>query len=102
MSSIATTSPARVWDLKPGNVFRGRTIATIQGVIGLASNPVAVLTFTTEDKHPVYISAVHSDLVQSCDSVRLRARAWVRHHGLREGDAVDIELLRAEVLLGYS
>lgn len=71
-----------------------------QGVVGLANNPVAVLTSYSENEHPVRISAMHSELVQCCDSVRLRARAWGLHHELREGDPVDLEMLRAEVLLG--
>ena len=28
----------------------------------------------------------------------LSARAWVRTHGLHEGDAVDLDRLRAEVM----
>ncbi|MFI7581143.1 hypothetical protein [Kocuria kalidii] len=97
MSSTAIVSPIRVWDLKPGDTFRGRTIVTIDGEVGLANNPVAVI-FYEGCNHSVRISAVHSDVVQGYDPIRFRARAWIHQHGLHEGDAVDIQLLRGEVL----
>ncbi|GGG69453.1 hypothetical protein GCM10011374_37340 [Kocuria dechangensis] len=91
----------RAWDLRPGDCFHGRVIVAVRGVVGLASSPVAVLSFTGEDsEHPVHtrIGAAHPDVESGCDDVWRAARAWVRSHGLREGEAVDLELLRTEVL----
>lgn len=91
----------RAWDLRPGDCFHGRIIASVHGVVGLASSPVAVLSFTGEDPdHTVQtrIGAAHPDVEAGCDDVWRAARAWVRAHGLDEGDAVDLDRLRADVL----
>jgi hypothetical protein len=67
----------------------------------LASSPVAVLSFTGADpEHTAQtrIGAAHPDMDTGCDDVWRAARAWVRSHGLHEGDAVDLDRLRTEVL----
>lgn len=91
----------RAWDLHPGDRFHGRVIASVRGVVGLASSPVAVLSFTGEDpKHTAQtrIAAAHPEGDTGGDEVWRAARAWVRAHGLHEGEAVDLDRLRAEVL----
>lgn len=43
----------RAWDLRPGAHFHGRTVAAVHAVVGLASSPVAVISFTGDDQeHP--------------------------------------------------
>jgi hypothetical protein len=99
--SVDCLSVHRAWDLHPGDCFHGRTIASVHGVVGLASSPVVVLVFTGEDSEHVVqtrIGAAHPDLEMGCDDVWRAARAWVRSHGLREGDALGLDQLRAEVL----
>jgi hypothetical protein len=91
----------RAWDLHPGDCFHGRVIASVHGVVGLASSPVAVLSFTGEDPDHIVrtrIGAAHPDVETGCDDIWHAARAWVRSHGLHEGDAVDLDQLRADVL----
>lgn len=100
-AAVDCRSVHRAWDLRPGDCFHGRIIVAVRGVVGLASSPVAVLSFSGEDaEHPVHtrIGAAHADVETGCDDVWRAARAWVRGHGLREGEAVDLDLLRAEVL----
>lgn len=95
------TAVHRAWDLRPGDVFHGRTIVSVRGEVGLGSSPVAVLSLTGENPaHPVQtrVGAAHPDTDYGCDAVWLAARAWVRTHGLREGDAVDLDELRSEVM----
>lgn len=86
-----------IWDLAPGDHSRGHTITAVQGVVGLAHSPVAVLFLSRNDR-PVKISATHSDSVQHSDEVTLRARGWIRGHGLREGDDIDIREIRLAAL----
>lgn len=91
----------RAWDLHPGDRFHGRTIVSVHGVVGLASSPVVVLSFAGQDaEHPIRtrIGAAHPDVECGRDDVWLAARAWVRSQGLHEGESVDLERLRAEVL----
>ncbi len=91
----------RVWDLHPGDRVHGRTIVAVRGVVGLASSPVAVLSLKGDDPAhtaQIRIGAAHPDVETGCDDVRRAARAWVRGHGLREGEAVDLDRLRTEVL----
>lgn len=91
----------RVWDLRPGDHFHGRTVASVQGVVGLASHPVAVIFFTGPDAGPTgqaRIGATESDTGRGHDAVRLLARAWVREQGLHEGQAVDLAELRSAVV----
>lgn len=95
--TLIRPSSQRVWDLIPGEVFRGRTIVAVRGEVGLASNPVAVISFAEDDPRPSRIPAAHSEFIQYCDEVATRARHWVRNHGLREGDAVDLASLRLDV-----
>lgn len=99
--SVDCLGAHRAWDLHPGDHIHGRTIATVRGVVGLASSPVAVLSFTGKNpEHPAQtrIAAAHPDRDTGCDDVWRAARAWVRGHGLHEGDAVDLDRLRTEVL----
>lgn len=99
--SVDCLGAHRAWDLHPGDHFHGRTIATVRGVVGLASSPVAVLSFTGKDpEHTAQtrIAAAHPDRDTGCDDVWRATRAWVRGHGLHEGDAVDLDRLRTEVL----
>lgn len=94
-------SVRRAWDLHPGDCLHGRIIASVRGVVGLACSPVAVFSFTGEDpEHTARtrIGAAHPDVELGCDDVWRAARAWVRRHGLREGEPVDLDRLRAEVL----
>lgn len=73
----------------------------MRGVVGLASSPVAVLSFTGKDpEHTTHtrIGAAHPDKDTGCDNIWQAARAWVRDHGLHEGDAVNLDRLRTEVL----
>ena len=96
----APTGPpfvARIWDLAAGDTFRGRTITAIHGVVGLAHHPVAVIYFPDTD-HPARILATHSEALQHSGEITLRARAWIRAHGLGEGDPVDLAVLRSDVL----
>lgn len=91
----------RAWNLQPGDYFHGRTIASVRGVVGLAFSPVVVLSLTGKDpEHTAQtrIAAAHPDMDVGCDEVWQAARAWVRDHGLHEGDAVDLDRLRTEVL----
>lgn len=91
----------RAWDLHPGDHFHGRTIAAVHGVVGLASSPVAVISFTGHDtEHPsqARIGATHTNTDRGHDDLRLFARTWVRIHGLSEGQAVDLARLRSDVL----
>lgn len=96
-SSLDTLPITRIWDLVPGDTFRGRTIAAIRGVVGLAANPVAVICFCEEDHHPARYPAAYSETLQHGDDIALCARRWVRCHGLHEGDAVDLQLVRSQV-----
>jgi hypothetical protein len=99
--SVDCLGAHRAWDLHPGDYFRGHTIASVHGVVGLASSPVAVLSFTGMDpEHTAQtrIGAAHTDMDSGCDDVWRAARAWVRGHGLHEGDSVDLDRLRTEVL----
>lgn len=99
--ALACAGLHRVWDLHPGDRFHGRTIVAVHGVVGLASSPVAVLSLKGKDPaHPTQarIGAAHPDVESGCDEVRRAACAWVRCHGLHEGEAVDLERLRTEVL----
>jgi hypothetical protein len=91
----------RAWDLHPGDCFHGRVIVAVRGVVGLGSNPVSVLFFAGEGpEHPAQtrIGAAHPEVEAGCDEVWRAARAWVRAHGLHEGQPVDLDRLRAEVL----
>jgi hypothetical protein len=91
----------RAWDLHAGDCFHGRVIASVHGVVGLASSPVAVLSFTSEDPGHVVqtrIGAAHPDAETGCDDIWHAARSWVRAHGLHEGDVVDLDQLRTDVL----
>jgi hypothetical protein len=91
----------RAWDLHPGDCLHGRVIASVRGVVGLACSPVAVFSFTGDDpEHTAQtrIGAAHPDMELGCDDVWRAARAWVRGHGLHEGEPVDLDRLRAEVL----
>lgn len=92
-----TSFAARVWDLGAGDTFRGRTVSTIRGVVGLAHNPVAIISFAGHNDHPARCPAAYSETLQHGDEVSMRARDWIRFHGLREGDAVDLQQLRSEV-----
>lgn len=89
-----TIPVTRIWDLVPGAHFRGHTITAIEGVVGLGHNPVAVLFFSGVDR-PAKIAASHSESLQHSDEVTLRAREWIRCHGLGEGDAIDLREIRA-------
>lgn len=91
----------RVWDLRPGDHFHGRTIAAIHAVVGLASSPVAVICLTGPDpEHPrqVRVGVTHTDTECGHDELRPLARAWVREHGLAEGQPVDLPRLKTDVL----
>lgn len=91
----------RAWDLHPGDCLHGRVIASVRGVVGLAGSPVAVFSFTGDDpEHTARtrIGAAHPDVELGCDDVWRAARAWVRRQGLHEGEPVDLDRLRAEVL----
>ncbi|MFF0990866.1 hypothetical protein [Kocuria nitroreducens] len=91
----------RAWDLAPGDTFHGRTIAAVHGMVGLALSPVAVFSFTEDSREhraQARIGAAHCETHQHYDEIMLSARAWVRTHGLREGDALDLHRLRTEVM----
>lgn len=93
----------RAWDLRPGDVFSGRRIVDVRGIVGLASSPVMVIAFAADDQeHPreARIAAAHCESTQYYDDVMRGARSWVRSHGLHEGEPVDLDRLRAEVLSG--
>jgi hypothetical protein len=93
------TTVFRVWDLKPGDSFRGRTIAHIYGVVGLAHSPVAIISFSEASPgHTMRITATHSDTPSGSDTTLLHARDWIRHHELQEGDVISLGRLRAGVL----
>lgn len=100
----ATTAPEsvhRAWDLRAGDHFHGRTVASVHGVVGLASHPVAVISFTGPDAArtgQARIGATEPDTEPGHDAVRLLARTWVREQGLGEGQAVDLAQLRAAVI----
>ncbi|MFI7580615.1 hypothetical protein ACH9DO_13850 [Kocuria sp. M1N1S27] len=98
-------SVRRAWDLHPGDCLHGRVIASVHGVVGLACSPVAVFSFTGDDPEHIArtrIGAAHPDVELGCDDVWRAARAWVRGHGLHEGESVDLDLLRAEVLVAVA
>lgn len=97
VSTMNSLHSPRIWELGVGDVFRGRTIAAVQGVVGFAHNPVAIIFFSEADGCPVRVPAAYRENLQHCDEIMLRARHWVRVHGLKEGDAVDLGLLRSEV-----
>lgn len=95
----------RAWDLHPGDCLHGRVIASVRGVVGLACSPVAVFSFTGDDpQHTAQtrIGAAHPDMERGCDDVWRAARAWVRSRGLHEGEPVDLDLLRIDVLRGLA
>ncbi|MHC5560697.1 hypothetical protein [Kocuria sp. U4B] len=102
--ATAPVTPAgvqRAWDLRPGDHFHGRTVAAVHGVVGLASAPVAVISFTGHDvEHPrqTRVGATHSDADRGHDELRPLTQAWVREHGLAEGQAVDLTRLKTDVL----
>ncbi|MEX5270904.1 hypothetical protein [Kocuria sabuli] len=102
-----TTEPVRpmaarrAWDLRPGDHFHGRTIAAVHGVVGLASSPVAVISFTgpnTEQHSQARVAATRTDTDRGHDGLLPLARNWVRVHGLAEGQAVDLLRLKNDVL----
>ncbi len=100
-AAVDCLSVRRAWDLHPGDCLHGRIIASVRGVVGLACSPVAVFSFTGDDpEHTAQtrIGAAHPDMELGCDDVWRAARAWVRGHGLHEGEPVDLDRLRAEVL----
>jgi hypothetical protein len=91
----------RGWDLRPGDHFHGRTIAAVHGVVGLASSPVAVISFTgpsTEQHGQARVAATLAETDRGHDRLLPLARNWVRVHGLAEGQAVDLAQLRNDVL----
>lgn len=93
----------RAWDLRPGDVFRGRTIVNVHGIVGLACSPVAIIEFSDDvQEHPVQtrVPAASWEAMQHCDEVMLGARAWVRAHEFHEGEEVDLDLLRSDVMSG--
>lgn len=101
LAAVDCRSVPRAWDLHAGDCLHGRVIASVHGVVGLASSPVAVFTFTGEDTEHARrtrIGAAHPEVELGCDDVWRAARAWVRGHGLCEGDAVDLDRLRADVM----
>jgi hypothetical protein len=100
-AALDCASAHRAWDLHPGDVLHGRTIASVRGEVGLGSNPVAVFSLTGD--HPAHpaqtrIGAARPDTEYGCDDVWRAARAWVRDHRLNEGDAVDLDRLRTDVV----
>lgn len=97
-SSSVTLSITRIWDLEPGDTLHGRTVAAVRGVVGLASHPVAVITFQGDDTHPARFPAAYPDGLQHGDDIALRARRWISCRRLPEGTAVDLQLLRSEVM----
>lgn len=98
-ASAGPTSVGRAWDLRPGDHFHGRTVAAVHGVVGLASSPVAVISFTGPEQHSqTRVGATHLDTDRGHDGLRLLARNWVREHRLSEGQAVDLTRLRNDVL----
>jgi len=99
--AVDCAAARRAWDLHPGDCYHGRTIASVSGVVGLASSPVVVLVFTGKDpghRARTRIAAAHPEADAGCDDIWRAARTWVRTHGLHEGDAVDLNQLRTEVL----
>lgn len=95
------TAALRAWDLRPGDHFHGRTIAAVQGEVGLASSPVAVISFTgpnTGQRGQARVGATHADTDRGHDRLRSLARNWVRVHGLAEGQTLDLARLRNDVL----
>lgn len=98
---VGPTAARRGWDLRPGDHFHGRTIAAVHGVVGLASSPVAVISFTgpnTEQHSQARVAATLADTDRGHDRLLPLARNWVRFHGLAEGQAVDLVRLRNDVL----
>ena len=98
---VRPTAAQRAWDLRPGDHFHGRTVAAVHGVVGLASSPVAVISFAgprTEHHSEARVGATHADTDRGYDRLRLLARTWVREHGLVEGQGVDLDRLRSDVL----
>jgi hypothetical protein len=96
--SNVTLSNPRMWDLGPGDTLHGRTIAAVQGVVGLASNPVAIIFFQGNDTHPARFPAAYPEALQHGDDIARGARRWIQGHQLHEGDAVDLQLLRSQVM----
>lgn len=97
-TSVEFSTLPRAWDLKAGDFFRGRTVAAVQGLVGLAHNPLAIIFFSEENAPPIRVPATHADAIQHTDEITLRARIWVRERRLREGDMVDLNILRHEVI----
>jgi hypothetical protein len=96
---VGPTAAQRAWDLRPGDHFHGRTVAAVHGVVGLASSPVAVISFTGPERHhQTRVGATHVDTDRGHDGLRPLAQNWVREHGLSEGQAVDLARLRSDVL----
>lgn len=92
----------RAWDLRPGDHFHGRTVAAVHAVVGLASSPVAVISFTGDDQahpRPARIGATRTSGDRGPDELDCLARRWVRDHGLIEGQALDLAQLRHDVLI---
>ncbi len=104
-AALDCASAPRAWDLQPGDVLHGRTITSVRGEVRLGSNPVAV--FSLMGDHPAHplqtrIGAARPDTEYGCDDVWRAARAWVRNHHLNEGDAVDLDRLRTDVVSGFA
>ncbi|MFI7482067.1 hypothetical protein ACH9EU_06570 [Kocuria sp. M1R5S2] len=95
---IESLSEARVWDLDIGMSFRGRVVSAIRGEVGLAHHPVALIFFGDGGEQPTRISAIYSETLQHSSRILPCARRWIQSQGLREGDALDLSLLRSEVL----
>lgn len=106
--TTAPVDPAaarRAWDLRPGDHFHGRTITDVHGVVGLASTPVVVVSFTgpgTEQRSQARVAATYTDTDRGHDRLRPLARNWVREHGLVEGQPVDLARLRSDVLIAIT
>lgn len=88
----------RVWDLQPGDTFRGKIIHDIYGLVGIAHNPVAVLTFREGESRPAKFPAAYAENMQHGDEVAHRARHWICAHNFHEGDGVNLRVLRSEVM----
>ncbi|MEX5271495.1 hypothetical protein [Kocuria sabuli] len=98
-AAVGARAAQRAWDLRPGDHFHGRTVAAVHGVVGLASSPVAVISFTGPERHhQTRVGATHVDTDRGHDSLRPLAQHWVREHGLSEGQALDLTRLRSDIL----